>query len=76
MKTLHLHRPAPPPSRPHVRASIVRLGLVISAIAAVTAVLVDAVTDLHPGLVVVPVVIIGFALSWHASGPSEAPPTD
>ena len=68
--TLHLHRPAPPPThhRHHVSSSTLRLGLVLSLVAAVVAIVVEAVVHLPPILVLIPVVVVGFALSWHASG--------
>ena len=77
MKTLHLHRPAPPPrahaphadGRPsHLRPSIVRLGVAVSLVAAALAVVLDAVADVPAAVILVPVVVVGFALSWHASG--------
>lgn len=68
--TLHLHRHAPPVPAPrvHIRATTVRLGLVLSLVAAVLAIVIEAVVHLPGILVLIPVVIVGFALSWHASG--------
>ena len=66
--TLHLHRTAPPPTHHHIRASTLRLGLVLSLVAAVVAIVVEAVVHLPAILILIPVVVVGFALSWHASG--------
>ena len=77
--TLHLHRPvapvtpAPPAPRLAARASTLRLGLVVSLVAAVVAIVVEAVLHLPAVLVLIPVVVIGFALSWRASGPEDVP---
>ena len=72
--TLHLHRPPPapeaspaPPTR-HVRSSTVRLGFTLSIVAGVITLVLEAITDVPVVLILVPVVIIGFALSWHACG--------
>ena len=63
--TLHLHRTAPPPThrRHHVRSSTLRLGLVLSLVAAVLAIVVEAVVHLPAILILIPVVVVGFALS-------------
>jgi hypothetical protein len=45
-----------------------RLGLIVSAVAAVAAVLVEAIVDLPVVLILIPVVVVGFALSWHVTG--------
>jgi hypothetical protein len=78
--TLYLHRPSAPvprTSRPsprsHVRPSIVRLGVLISAVAAVAAVVLDALADVPAVVILVPVVVVGSALSWHASGRPDDP---
>ncbi len=74
--TLHLHRPAPPaPPAPRtaVRSSTLRLGLLVSLVAAVVAIVAEAVMHLPAVLILIPVVIIGFALSWRASGPEDVP---
>ena len=74
MKTLHLHHhaePVTPTPRVHVPPATWRLGLVLSVVAAVLAVLIEAVAHLPAILILVPVVVVGFALSWHASGRSE-----
>jgi hypothetical protein len=88
MKTLHLHRHAPPPApstrpaapatppRPVVRASTVRLGIIVSAVAAVVAIVLEAILDVPALLILVPVVIVGFVLSWQASGRPEGPPPE
>jgi hypothetical protein len=68
MKTT-VHRPAPPPApAATVHSSTVRLGLIVSAVAAVAAVLVEAILHLPAVLILIPVVIVGFALSWHMTG--------
>jgi hypothetical protein len=71
--TLHLHHHAPPATAPrlHVGPATLRLGLVLSLVAAVLAIVVEAVVHLPAILVLIPVVIVGFALSWHASGRDE-----
>ena len=74
--TLHLHRhapPAPPAPRVAVRSSTLRLGLLVSLVAAVVAIVAEAVMHLPAVLILIPVVIIGFALSWRASGPEDVP---
>jgi hypothetical protein len=70
--TLHLHRGAavPAPTRA-VRPSILRLGLAVSAVAALAAVVIEAVADVPAVAVITPVVVVGFALSWAASGRHE-----
>jgi hypothetical protein len=70
--TLHLHRPVPPPARvashrPH--PTTVRLGVVLSLLAALVTIVLEAVLDIPVLLIVVPVVAVGFALSWRASRP-------
>jgi hypothetical protein len=37
-------------------------------VAAVAAVLVEAIVDLPVVLILIPVVVVGFALSWHVTG--------
>jgi hypothetical protein len=73
--TLHLHRDAavPAPTRA-VRPSILRLGLAVSAVAALAAVVIEAVADVPVVAVVAPVVVVGFALSWSASGRRDRRP--
>ena len=73
MKTTLLHRPAPaPPAHrahlAHLHPTTVRLGLVLSLVAAVLAIVIEAVVSLPVVLILIPVVVVGFALSWHASG--------
>jgi hypothetical protein len=68
--TLHLHH-HPPSPRVHVGPATLRLGLVLSLVAAVVAIVVEAVVHLPAILVLIPVVVVGFALSWHASGRDE-----
>jgi hypothetical protein len=78
--TLHLHRdvhhpPLPaPPAHASVGAATVRLGLLVSLVAAVLAIVVEAVVSVPAALILIPVVVVGFALSWHASGRDAAPP--
>ena len=89
MKTLHLHRHAPPAPVPHLRArppvrssealpgparATLRLGLVLSLVAAVLAIVIEAVAHVPAVLILIPVVVIGFALSWHASGRDDVEP--
>jgi hypothetical protein len=69
--TLHLHRPVGAPAASparvasrRVRASTVRLGIALSVVAA----LVTVVLDLPVLVILVPVVIVGFVLSWIACG--------
>jgi hypothetical protein len=68
--TAHLpRRPAPAPDPVHRdRPSTARLGLLVSAFAAVAAVVVHALTDLPTAAIVIPVIVIGFTLSWFATG--------
>jgi hypothetical protein len=68
--TLHLHRHVPPAPAPrvHIHPTTVRLGLVLSLVAAVLAIVIEAVIHLPAILILIPVVIVGFALSWRASG--------
>jgi hypothetical protein len=66
MKTT-VHRHAPPPAVTNPTHTL-RLGLIVSAVAAVAAVLVEAIVHLPAVLILIPVVVIGFALSWHATG--------
>jgi hypothetical protein len=65
--TVHRHAPPPAPAAP-VHLSTLRLGLIVSAVAAVAAVLVEAILDVPAALILIPVVVVGFALSWHATG--------
>ena len=64
--TMHLER-AGPQSAP-ARTSIFRLGLIVSVVAAIAAVAIRALVDVPTVVILVPVVVIGFALSWHATG--------
>ena len=73
--TMHLHRPVVAPaasparlSARRVRPSTVRLGIVLSVAAALVTVLLEAVLDVPIVVILVPVVIVGFVLSWHACG--------
>jgi hypothetical protein len=66
--TLHLHRHPAPPTVIAPRPSTLRLGLAVSFVAAAMAVALEWLVDVPAVLIVVPVVVIGFALSWHASG--------
>jgi hypothetical protein len=47
--------------------STLRIGLLVSVLAAVVAVALDLTVHAPAIVIVVPVVIVGFALSWHAS---------
>jgi hypothetical protein len=76
--TLHLHRPVAAPMAPaaspdrlaarRVHSSTLRLGIVLSVAAALVTVLLEAVLDVPIVVILVPVVVIGFVLSWHACG--------
>jgi hypothetical protein len=46
----------------------VRLGVLVSVFAAVAAILVHVLTDLPAAAIVIPVIVIGFTLSWFATG--------
>jgi hypothetical protein len=63
--TVHLVRPARP-APPPARRATVRLGLVLSALAVLALVVLRLLTDVSAMFVLIPVVIVGFALSWHA----------
>jgi hypothetical protein len=54
--------------RPERRPSIIRLGLVVSIIAALAAILLQGLMGVPPALIITVVVVIGFSLSWRASG--------
>ena len=69
--TIHLHSvPAPAPAR-RPRGATLRIGALLSVFAAVAAVLVRLLTDLPALAILVPVVIIGFTLSWFAASPTD-----
>ena len=55
----------------HSTHTTLRLGLVLSLVAAVLAIVIEAVVHLPAVLILIPVVIVGFALSWRASGPDD-----
>lgn len=65
MKTLHLHRQPTTIDRP---STTLRLGVVVSFLAAVLAIGLKSIADVPAAIILAPVVIVGFALSWHASG--------
>ena len=74
--TLHLPRPPrpiDPDPRPSVGPATLRLGLVLSLLGAAFAVAVETVADVPALVVLGPVVVLGFVLSWHASGRPERP---
>ncbi len=61
--TVHVHRqPAPA-----VRPSTLRLGMVVSVAAALAAIVLRLVTDVPQAAVVLAVIVIAFAVSWHAT---------
>jgi uncharacterized membrane protein len=73
--TLHLHRPpAAPVTSPirlatrRVRPATVRLGVALSLVAGVITLVLETIVDVPVVAILVPVVIVGFALSWHACG--------
>ena len=74
--TVHVHRTAPPRRRrPPSHPSTFRLGVLVSLFAAIGAVVVSVLTDVPTVAILAIVVIIGFALSWHATGHRDkAPP--
>ena len=55
------------------RTSTLRLGLALSVVAAAVTIVVESVRSVPVALIVAPVVIVGFALSWHASGRRRTP---
>ena len=71
--TVPRHAPPPAPAATHPTHSMhtLRLGLIVSAVAAVAAVLVESIADLPVVLILIPVVVVGFALSWHVTGRHE-----
>jgi uncharacterized protein involved in cysteine biosynthesis len=71
MKTT-VHRHATPPTVTHP-AHTLRLGLIVSAVAAVVAVLVEAIVHVPAVVILIPVIVVGFALSWHATGRRDHP---
>ena len=64
--TMHLERAGRPSASP--RTSIFRLGLIVSVVAAIAAVAIRALVDIPTVVILVPVVVTSFALSWHAAG--------
>lgn len=69
--TLHLPhdlQTVQPAARVHVRSATLRLGIVLSLLAVVFAVAVEVAANLPVVFILVPVVVVGFVLSWHASG--------
>jgi hypothetical protein len=77
--TVHVRRPAPPsappaPSPPSPPPSTFRLGVLVSLSAAVGAIVVSLLTDVPTVAILAVVVIIGFALSWHATGHHDDAP--
>ena len=66
VKTIvHVNRRAAPPP---ARVSTLRLGVIVSAFAAVAAVVVRTFTDVPTVAILIAVVVIGFTLSWQATG--------
>ena len=64
--TMHLERDG---RRPGIGPDVdFRLGLIVSVVAAIAAVAIRALVDVPAVVILVPVVVIGFALSWHATG--------
>lgn len=66
--TAHLHRAVATPVPHPGRSSTIRLGVIVSVVAALAAVVIHVTTDIPTAVILVPVVVIGFALSWHATG--------
>ena len=73
--TVHLHRPAAAPAteRP-THPSTLRLGLMVSVSAALAAIVISVLTDVPTVAILIPVVVIGFTLSWHATGHQDSAP--
>ena len=46
----------------------IRIGILLSVLAAVVAIALDLTVSVPAVLILIPVVIVGFALSWHATG--------
>lgn len=68
--TVHLDRPAPA-----LRPSTIRLGLIVSLVAATCAVVVRSLTHVPTAVIVAVVMIFGSTLSWHAAGSDARRPT-
>ena len=56
-----------------VTRSTVRIGVALSALAALATIVLEAVLDVPVALIVAPVVVVGFVLSWQASGRRRGP---
>ena len=65
--TVHLERPSTT-SNTSTWPSTLRLGVVVSIVAALITFGVRALIDVPTILILIPVVVVGFALSWHAAG--------
>jgi hypothetical protein len=75
MKTLHLHRDRTTPARVSARPSTFRLGVIVSLVAAATAAVLRLLADVPTAVILVPVVVVGFTLSWRLAGhPDRTPP--
>lgn len=73
--TVHLHRPAAPAAAERTtRPSTLRLGMMVSVFAAVAAIVVSVFTDVPTVAILIAVVVIGFTLSWHATGHHDSAP--
>ena len=66
--TVHRHHPPAPTPAGH---STLRLGAVVSVVAAAAAVVLRALVDVPEPVLVVVVMVVAFGLSWHATWRDE-----
>jgi hypothetical protein len=66
--TVHRHHPPAPASAGH---ATLRLGAVVSVVAAAIAVVLRALVDVPEAVLVVVVMIVAFGLSWHVTWRDE-----
>ena len=62
--------PLPRPVRAVATNPTLRLGVILSVVAAITAVLLRGILEVPIIAIVMAVLIIGFVLSWRATGPA------
>jgi len=67
-------RPLPHGDRAGAPWSTIKLGLVVSTLAALVALLLDATTDLAPQVIVIAVMVVAFALSCRTTARRSTPP--
>ena len=71
MKTMaDLERLAPRSLRTPEAGRTIRLGLAVSAIAVLTAIVLNGILEIPAIAIVMAVIVIGFAVSWRAAGSS------